>query len=88
MVVPASTEGSMETTRQNLMMPAMKVAPSRRFGERPKRAIGSTATRDTRAAKTGVKLFMVEDMLAADGSKIDLGNEIGDDGYDVPVVEA
>ena len=88
MVVPASTVGSMETTRLNLMMPAIKVAPSLRLGERPRRAIGSTAKRDTRAANTGVKLVMVEDMLAADGSKIELGIEIGNDGYDVPVVEA
>ena len=72
MVEPASTDGNMETTRPNFMMPAMKVAPSRRFGERPKRVIGSTAIRDTRAANTGVKLVIVEDMLAADDSKVEL----------------
>ena len=45
------------------------------------------AIRDTRAANTGVKLVIVEDMLAADDSKVELGNEIGNDCYDVPVVE-
>ena len=87
-VEPAKMVGSIESTRPNLMMPARKVAPSLRLGLRPSNAIGSTATRETIAARTGVKLVIEEDMLAADDSKVELRNEIGNDGYDVPVVEA
>jgi len=70
------------------MMPARKVAPSLKFGERPSKTIGSTATKDTMAARTGVKLVMEEGMLAAYSSEIKWGNKVGNDGDNVLVVEA
>ena len=86
-VDPASTVGSMETTRLNLIMPTMKVTPSLKLGDLPSKAIGNTARRETRAAKTGVKLVMVEDMLAANDSKIDFRYEVGNNSDHIPVIE-
>ena len=56
---PSSTPGASESNSPSLMTAATKMHDSRRFGQRPNRAIKSAATEDVRITQTGVNEWMV-----------------------------